>query len=269
MDSHQQNMAHAIRGRRTTRETLVAAGFMPLADGRLRRGPLTATLADDWLMLEPVGVDTLHLPQLSLGSAGLWKPRGAGYVFEAPLSVFAAAADDHAENLLEQFAAWCEATLEGEIPEGWQAPAERDVRGWLPAETLVIHRGVLVRKVEVVCQTGRLAARAVLVDEVPCSLSAARRSWIERRLLFAQRQWRLVRLGFGGAAESVLGDAAPRLRPSIAAEVDLSGCPAGLYGELWPAAVSALCQVGARELLTFCALCDPEVVCEAFESSER
>ena len=257
------NMPPSIFDSQAVSAALEAAGFTRRGTGPLRRGPLTATCQDGWLAFEPFDVDTLHLPQLSLGKGGLWKPRGLdAYAFEVPLAALGAAdvclddEDGAGEQVVEDVAAWCEATLVGEPAADWVSPDEDAVSAWLPAEARAVRQGALVRRIELICSPRRLALRAVLVSEVPASLSAARRTWIERKLLFAQRQWRLVRLGF---------DCGTIDKPAIAAEADLTGCPTAICRELLLASVSALQQVGAHELLTLSVLCDHSVACQAWE----
>lgn len=244
----------------TSPEAFLAAGFEHVGANHYRRGSLAARLDGDWLVFDASGAETYHLPRLSLGQLGLWKPQGAsGYVFEIPQRAVAAAeiepdAED-GDGIVATLAAWADATLWGTAPQGWQPPAEGDVRSWLPAAALAIQRGPLARQIEVVCEPARWALRSTLVSDVSGQLSAARRASIERQLHFVQRHWRLVRLGFGGSAE----------RPSIAAEVDLTGCPGALARELAAMALAALRQVVGHELLSLVTLANPRATCGAWE----
>src|SRR5581483_7234098 len=99
------------------------------------------------------------------------------------------------------------------------------------------------------------ALRVILVPDVSGPLSAARRAWIERKLQFVQRQWRLVRWGYCGSVE----------RPTIAAEVDLTGCPGSLSRELATTALAALREVVSHELITLATLANPHATCSAWE----
>jgi len=192
------------------------------------------------------------------GRAGLWKAvsvgmrhrrpaRGASVgargsrfrrIFELPLATVAeregdadaGAAEGRAVSPFEAAIAWGLATLDGQCPPGWRAPARAEVEKHVPPGGLTMRSGAHARQGEVVADGGRLALRMAILAHLPAGLSECRLAWLRQLLLDAQDRWRLVRL----APVADAGDG------PVEAEVDLTGAPPWLLDGLVPVAASAL-----------------------------
>ncbi len=166
-----------------------------------------------------------------LGQPGLWKwVSGA----DGPLRVFdlpplPADPDSDSEEEPAPLTAcldWAITTSHGGLPDGWQPPPRAEVDAWAPPLALTVPAGALVRQATVLHGPGRLAITCPVLTRVPEALPEARRAWLRELLVEAQDRWRMVRLGFAGAA--------------VLAEVDLSGCPPQVVESVFRAGLAAL-----------------------------
>ncbi|MFQ5503611.1 MAG: hypothetical protein ACE5F1_02310 [Planctomycetota bacterium] len=183
-----------------------------------------------------------------LGRPGLWREDRRGRrVFDFPPQVFCNAdppeASDKASGLA-RLVKWALDTAEGELPSGWQAPAELAEP---PPESLTVKSGSLPCQGSLLRETSRLALRFTLV-ELPPDLPAQRLSWLDHVLLDA-RQWRLLRLGIENSF--------------VRAEADLTGAPLDLIEPLLGVSLEALRSSVEWLLLPVSVLADPSVECQA------
>jgi hypothetical protein len=165
-----------------------------------------------------------------VGRPGLWKwvagEEGLYRVFELPLSLCEGTEPSAFGSLLS----WALDTVEGDRPEGWQAPPREEVEAMIPTKGLTLRSGALARQGELLCGPDGLALRFPVVQHVPEGLSDCRIYWLRRLLLEAQTYWRLARAGS-------VGD----LRGSpVHAEVNLTGAPHGMLAGMIALALAAL-----------------------------
>jgi hypothetical protein len=230
-------------------EALCAAGFKCRRDGSYRRGPITATRDGIWHTLRAKASRRERADGL-LGQPGLWKlVRNADgrceRVFDLPqvddLPDDAAWADapdgeDRGESALSLMLEWAAATADGLVPTNWQPPPAETVRRWAAPADLSVRNGGIVRQVEIIVESDRLALRCRVVG-VPAELPPQRRAWLDRLALDANDRWRLVRLGWDGDGSDSSDSSGSS---NLIAEVDLTGCPAGVLESVFRAALAAL-----------------------------
>jgi len=222
---------------------LRALGFSrDRATRRLRRGGVVFESEGAWLSLRERAPREAPDPLASpLGAPGLWKvvaENGHGRrVFEFPARVLDDAALDALSDAdgepgapFEAAIAWALASRRGEVAEGWEAPSDEEARSWVGADAWTVVCGSVARQGELVREPRRLSARFPLLHAVPGDLPPARRAWLSKLLVEAERRWRMCRVGVTGAPGAV----------SVQAEVDLSGAPRVLLEGLLGAALAAL-----------------------------
>ena len=198
-------------------------------------GGMTAKVDRRWLTLH---TGTLPDEAAELGQPGLWKTvREAGHAhreFHLPQDVISQEAwdDGNGEILhpLTELIHWGRISAAGELPEGWECPAEDELKRELPQGALTVEAGPHARQGQLLCDANRLAVRFPLLQAVPPDLSDARRAWLDQLLTDMQNRCRLVRL----AQEQ--SDHTTR----IVAEVDLTGVP--------PFAAARLVHIGLDAL---------------------
>lgn len=211
-----------------------------------------------WLSVEAPGERWLRP---GLGGLGLWKGYGDRAAFEIPATVTEYCDDADGEETvatgIEQLEAWCVASLAGDVPVGWMAPSEAELRAIARADDWSIQAGPHVRPIALVCEAGRIALHLELVTAVSDGLSKPRQAWITNLVEATSNRRRLVRLHLQSGPQ----------RTSIIAEIDLTGCPRQWYAALLPLSLAALRHVAAEMLPTLSLLCDPHVHCDAWEQS--
>jgi hypothetical protein len=259
-------METIVRSPRGLGPRLEAAGFRLGKDGfTYRSNGLSATLEPGWLTLRTrPGRQADPLGQ-QMGRPGLWKTivRPSGKLrreFHLPVNVLAREEPDDdgpdGDDPLRACLDWAAATAQGELPNGWQCPAEESVQSWFSKEGLVLQSGPLVKQGSVVRAPGRLAVCFQVVAAVPEGLSPARRRWLERVLAEAGRRWRMVRVGLDGSQGA----------PSVVAEVDLSGAPPELLPDFCRIALDAVRWVVSWFLWPVALLSDTRVACRVWEA---
>jgi hypothetical protein len=107
----------------------------------------------------------------------------------------------------------------------------------------------------VICTPERLVLRFPILPVLPASLPELRRRWLRQVLRDAQTHGRLVRLGYGQAANE----------PAVLAECDLTGAPATLLRPMILVCLECLryCVGGLAETVEF--LADATVASRALE----
>ena len=165
-----------------------------------------------------------------LGLPGPWRvvERGCAVAELSPAWL----ASDDVEGARAALLHWAAATAGGVLPEGAPvAPVEFVTRVTVDAG-LSIGAGARALVAQVVHAGPRLSLRAVL-GRAPADLSPARAAWLAELLADARGRWRLVRVGVdGGTGE-------------VRTEVDLSGAPPELLGDLLRHGLAALRHVTA------------------------
>jgi hypothetical protein len=200
-----------------------------------------------------------------LGRPGLWKmvtdSGSARREFHLPLAVLRGehlpdGEDQESVDPLEACLAWAMATERDDLPAGWECPPREQVEAWVPEGGLTLQSGPIVRQGTLLCQPDRLALRMSIVGEVSGEVSAARRAWLRAVLVDGQDRWRLVRVGEEGAPG----------RPSIVAEVDLSGAPWVVLHGLFQISLEALRWTSAWLVQSASLLADARVGCRIWET---
>ena len=218
-----------------------------------RHNGVSLTADGAWAVLRTTAAATGDPLAAQWGQAGLWKAvssvgtrrqrpagsagegaRGGRYrrIFELPLAALVErdvdddAVEGRAVSAFEAAVAWGLATLDGQCPVGWRAPARAEVERHVPPGALTVRSGAHARQGEVVADGDRLALRMTILARLPVGLSECRLSWLRQVLLDAQDRWRLVRLAGGDGP--------------VEAEVDLTGAPPWLLEGLVPVAAAAL-----------------------------
>jgi len=200
----------------------------------------------------------------SLGQPGLWR-RGtdddAVREFHLPLAILGPGRlDEDGIDALRACVDWALCTGRGVLPNGWTCPPREAIESCIPDGGLTIQSGPIVRQGELVTASDRLALRFPIVPAVAAALPEARRKWLDRLIAAALQHWRMVRVDWGGTPE----------RPSIEAEVDLSGAPHEVLDRLTPIAVDALRWVVEWLLLPANIVADVRVESDLFNVfSER
>jgi hypothetical protein len=170
----------------------------------------------------------------SLGKPGLWRPgteNDAVREFHLPLAILGPGRlDEDGIDSLRACVDWALSTGRGVLPAEWTCPPRELIESSIPDGGLTIQSGPIVRQGELVTAGDRLAIRVPIVPVVAAGLPEPRREWLHRLIGAAHRHWRMVRIGWGGTSE----------RPSIEAEINLSGAPHEVLDRLTPIAVDAL-----------------------------
>ncbi len=192
-------------------------GFAPQAGGYTRDSIRLAADAR-WLTFEYSGIPE-ETPVARLGAPGLWTRQAGGRAaFDLPRTVLAEDQSDTIDSLspsvFEACLDWILASSRGELPAGWEAPAQAEVQSWMPANALTLQQGPLLRQGELILVPGRWAIRFP-VAAVPAQLPPAREYYLGELLADARAHWRMVRLEVA-QLESERG---------LVCEVDLSGAP--------------------------------------------
>jgi hypothetical protein len=201
-----------------------------------------------------------------MGQPGLWKtivppkPRRPRRELHLPLDVIAEGEpwDDGDETAgpLRACLDWAAATAKGELPGGWKSPPRELVESWIPRGGLVIQSGPLLGQGSLCYGPSRLALRFPLAGELSEGISLVRRDWLAQVLAEVENRWRMVRVGFCGAAD----------RPAVQAEVDFSGAPHPVLEGLFKAGLDAMRWVVSWSLWSVGFLCDARVACRSWEA---
>lgn len=230
--------------------------------------PITKYIAEaksDWLTFHTLGdvdQDALAGPSRS----GLWKLAQQfdggpwSWQFQIPRSILVdnldLLDDEQHRSPLAAVVDWGLESARGGTTPGWQPPTKADLANLSGAQTLTVQNGPLIRQGTWICQPQQLAARIPLVPSWSADLAESRRVWLRRTLLDAQCRWKMVRLRLGSGTPS---------DPAVSAEVDFTGAPAGLWDALLRAGLDALRFVAGWLLWPVSVLCDPGVLCNAWE----
>lgn len=201
------------------------------------------------------------------GKPGLWKTvakkdrKGHRREFDLPLGVLAGPPiwtgdDQPPRSPLEACLEWVTATAGGGLPDGWECPPREQIESWIPHQGLTLRSGPFVRQGSLVYAPNRLALWFPIVNELSDEISEARRSWLREVLCDGQNRWRMVRVGFSGAAR----------RPAVGAEVDLSGAPVPVLEDLFRAGLDALRWVVSWLIWSVGLLADARVSCRVWEA---
>jgi hypothetical protein len=244
---------------------LADLGYAPSAGG-YENDPFRLRTVDDWLVIETSGAAPAEPRAAQLGWPGLWKQAAepGRMVFELPLRVVRewASDDDLPDAQGDQLSArlagvleWAQATADGSDALRWTAPSIDEVQQLLPAEQMTVEAGGVARQIRLIRNDHRLAMELALTANWSPALSPARVDWVDRVLAEVNRRKRLVRLG--------------RRADGAWAEVDLTGIPPALRGDLLPLAAASLRMVGASLVVSLDALADPGVASAILELGLR
>ena len=211
-----------------------------------------------WLVFATSAKSSVDPLRDSLGKPGLWKPHTAGATreFHLPLAVLGPGGLNEAgAGVLRACTDWAMHAARGKLPDGWTSPPRDALEKSLPDGGLTVESGPLVRQGQLIRADDRLALSFPIVPAVSATLPESRRAWLERLMLDALARWRLVRVGWRGAAE----------RPALEAEVDLSGAPHDVLEILMPIALDALRWVVEWLLWPANLLADIRVECRLWD----
>lgn len=254
-------------------------GFTPAGDGYRHndfgRGGMTATFERRWVTLQTGArqngsadntstdtstdnhsTDSTDMNSTDIGRPGLWKTvrdaAGGRREFHLPQELISAEAwDDATGDLLDpltELIHWGRVSAAGELPDGWECPAQEELKRSLPQGAFTVEAGSCARQGQLLCETQRLAIQFPLLQAVPADLSDARRAWLEVILADGQNRCRLVRLA---------PDTTETTR--ILAEVDLSGVPRFAAAPLVRIGLDAVRHVLSQMMQVCDLLVDPTV----------
>ena len=174
-----------------------------------------------------------------IGQPGLWKHviDGAAvrHVFELPTALLLDTDEDDFTSdeprpLLDEALTWAHSTVDGRVPEGWRPPPRETVEGWIPKGRLTVQHGVIVRQGELIHAPDCLALRVPVLPVLPADLPELNARILEKLLLEATDQWRLVRIGIVDDGEAL----------AVMAEVNFTGASAPVIERLISASLASL-----------------------------
>jgi hypothetical protein len=226
-------------------------GYQVVGRKTYRRGAYLARLYGGWLSIET------QTAEHSAAGGEAWKPAGPNIdVFELPADVVLSATNAAGEPALDEaigrLTEWYEARRRDELPAGWNPPEAASVRKGTAAELWSLEVGPHLRTIEFDAGPRRAAFRTTLAAAAE-GLSPARCEALARKVAFADRHWRWVRL-------STAAD-----RPTVTAEIDLAGCPIAWFETLTKPALWALRRTAEHLLPTVAMMTDSRVCCESWE----
>jgi hypothetical protein len=199
------------------------------------------------------------------GSPGLWKFSKARAAvpfdreFHLPLSVLKTCdlfdSDLEQRDLTRECVDWAIATLHGNLPAAWSAPAADHLEAAIPPNGLTVQTGPIIRQGSLVCTAERLALVFPILREVPAELPPRRQQLLSELAIDAQNRWRMVRIGWNDTSD----------RRGIEAEVDLTGAPHPVLQQLVRVGVDALGWVVQWIVTSAALLADVRVDCRAWQ----
>lgn len=237
----------------------------------LHRGPLHVSLGDSWSTFWMRGGKSVGDQDGGPGMPGLWRrvtsrdspvPR---LEFDVPTGSLVDAAlaggqqdprEQAAPPPLAALVQWVCSCRDGSVDTQWKPPEQESTRAELAPGNLALQSGPLLLQGSVIQAPGRFALRFPLAVFRLEALDPCREQWLEESVRASTRQWRMVRVGREKRPESVL---------TLLVEVDLSGCPHGLFDSLVRSGVAAARWVASWLLWPVRSLTDPDLAGEVWD----